>query len=342
MTMTIRIPLLTFVTLLRLGAAAAAAEVDTLDPQRPVLKSEATVTGDLVRVGDLVEHAGIIAKVPIFRAPDLGSTGTVSADDVVEAVRAHALIGLDTGGLSEVKVTRAARTIPAADIEAAVAHALATQYSLGAIKDITVTFEREVRAMYVDPSARGEPRVAHINYEPRSGRFDATLDIPTGAATRGTLRLSGRAQATVEVVTVARLIERGGVLKDADISIEKRPRAEMTRDVITDRDQAVGLAARAALQPGRPLRTSELMRPEVIQRNDAVTLIFEVPGIRLTVRGKASEAGAEGDTISVLNEQTKRIVQGVVVGPGRVVISSSTPRLAANIPPTRPAGNNRP
>lgn len=338
--MMIRIPLLAFAALLTLGAAAAA-EVATPDPQRPVLKSEATVTGDIVRVGDLVEHAGIIAKVPIFRAPDLGFTGTVSADDVVEAVRTHALIGLDTGGLSEVKVTRAARTIPAKDIEDAVAHALAAQYSLGAVKDITVTFERDLRAMYVEPSARGEPRVAHINYDARSGRFDATLDIPTGSATRGTLRLSGRAQATVEVVTVARQIERGVVLKDSDVLLEKRPRIEVTRDVITNRDQAVGLAARASLQPGRPLRGAELMRPELIQRNDAVTLIFEVPGIKLTVRGKAAEAGAEGDTISVLNEQTKRMVQGVVVGPGRVVIGTTSPRLAANIAPARPAGNAR-
>ena len=51
------------------------------------------------------------------------------------------------------------------------------------------------------------------------------------------------------------------------------------------------------------------------------------------MRGKAVEGGAEGDVISVLNEQSKRTVQGVVAGPGRVVIGTSTPRLAANLPP---------
>ena len=35
--------------------------------------------------------------------------------------------------------------------------------------------------------------------------------MPTGATTRGTLRLSGRAAATVEVVTLARPVERGEV-----------------------------------------------------------------------------------------------------------------------------------
>ena len=64
------------------------------------------------------------------------------------------------------------------------------------------------------------------------------------------------------------------------------------------------------------------MKPALVQRDESVTLMYEVPGVRLTVRGKAGEPGAEGDVISVLNEQSKRTVQGVVVGPGRVVIST--------------------
>ena len=70
-----------------------------------------------------------------------------------------------------------------------------------------------------------------------------------------------------------------------------------------------------------------------------MTLVYEVPGIILTVRGKAIDGGAEGDVISVLNEQSKRTVQGVVVASGRVVVSTGSPRLAANIAPTQTAAN---
>lgn len=320
-------------TLLLVGAASAEefGTLDTLDTQRPVLKSEATITGPVVRIGDLVEHAGIIAKVPIFRAPDLGSTGTVSAEAVAEAVRTHALIGLDTGGVTDVTVTRAARAIPAKEIEDTIARALSVQYNLGQPGDITVTFERDMQAMYVEPSAQGMPRVARVTYDTRSNRFDATLEIPTGAATRGTLRLMGRAQAMMEFVTVARALERGVILKESDVVVERRPRAEVGRDAVTERAQAVGFAARTALQPGRPLRSAELMKPDMVQRNETVTLVYEVPGVTLTIRGKAAEGGAEGDVISVLNEQSKRTVQGVIVGPGRVVISTHASRLAANL-----------
>src|SRR6202142_5343 len=321
----------TTAALLALGDAAAAAA----DQERPKLKPQVTVTGNVVRIGDLVEHAGIVAKVPIFRAPDLGSTGTVSAAAVVEAVRNHALIGLDTGELSEVVVTRASRMIPAKDIEDRVAQALSAQYALGPAKDIVVNFERELRAIQVETTTKGEPRVAHLNYDSRSGRFAVPPDMPTGAPTRGTRQLSGRAAATAEIVTLIRPLERGEVIKSADVLIERRPRAEIGRDLVRDAEQVVGLAARSTLQPGRPLRLADLMKPELVQRNETVTLVYEVPGITLTVRGKATEGGAEGDVISVLNEQSKRTVQGVVVGPGRVIVSTGSPRLAANLPPGR-------
>src|SRR4029077_2667360 len=53
---------------------------------RPTLKAEATVFGDLVRIGDLVENAGEAAEVTIFRAPNIGQTGTVPASRVLEDV----------------------------------------------------------------------------------------------------------------------------------------------------------------------------------------------------------------------------------------------------------------
>jgi flagella basal body P-ring formation protein FlgA len=312
--------------LLLLGAAASAQSV----ANHPKLKPAATVTGGLVRIGDLVENAGVVADVPIFRSPDLGTTGTVSADAVVEAVRAHALKGLDTAGLSEVAVTRASRTFKPEDIEQRIARALAAKFTLGAPKDIALEFDGDLRPLHVEPSAKGEPRVERVSYDARSGRFYATLAVPSGPASRFSLKLTGRATAMLDVATVAASVARGATLKDADIVMERRPRAQLGRDVITERGKAVGMAARAGLEPGRPLRAGELMKPLVVMRNEQVTLVYRIPGIMLTVRGKATEGGAVGDVITVLNEQSKRMIQGEVVGPGHVVVNTRARHLAAN------------
>ena len=61
------------VLVLALGLVPAAAQ------NAPRLKPQAIVASDVVRIGDLIENAGVAASTPIFRAPDLGQTGAVPA-----------------------------------------------------------------------------------------------------------------------------------------------------------------------------------------------------------------------------------------------------------------------
>src|SRR5450631_1973996 len=128
----------------------------------PSLKPAATVMGDIVRIGDLVENAGAVADVPIFRAPDLGQTGTVPVASVLEAVRGHHLIGLDTRGLTEVAVTHAARAITAKDVEARILLALAGKYGLPDSSNLAVVLDNDVRTIEVEATATHELAVAHL------------------------------------------------------------------------------------------------------------------------------------------------------------------------------------
>src|SRR4029078_7528586 len=87
----------------------------------PVLRASITVSGDLVRIGDVIENAGTAAQIAIYRAPDLGTTGTLPAEQVLSALRAHQVIGVDARDLREISVTRLARTLDSKDIELQVA-----------------------------------------------------------------------------------------------------------------------------------------------------------------------------------------------------------------------------
>jgi len=306
-------------------ASSAAQVTGSIEPQHPVLRAQATVTGDVVRIGDLIDNAGVVSNVAIFRAPDLGTTGSVSAAQVAEIVRAHAIVGFDTAGLAEVTVTRASRLVAATDIENLITGALTAQYPLGATQDLVLAFDQTLRGIQTDPTATGLPHVVALSFNARNGRFDVTVDLPGGSKRR----LTGTATPTANVISVSRPLTRGEVFKAGDLVSERRPRADLTADMLTSEDQAIGLAARGGLSPGRPLRNSDLMKPEMIHRNENVTLVYEVPGITLTLRGKASDGGAEGDTIEVLNVQSKRMVQGVITGHGRVVVTAAMPSVVA-------------
>jgi flagella basal body P-ring formation protein FlgA len=316
---------------LALATAAHAQVTGALTRATPVLKSEVTITGELVRIGDLVENAGAAENVAIFRAPDPGSTGVVAAERILTALRAHAVIGVDTRGTLEVVVTRASRTITAQQFQSRVAQALAGKYRLGGAANIDVTFDREIRTLHVERDAAAELQIAHLRYDPRTTRFDAILELPaSGTAKPPLLRLSGTAVETVEIATLMRAYDRGEVLKASDVVIERRPKSEATGPIIAASDRAVGLAARRPLRAGVALRDGDLMRPELVQRNESVTIVYEAPGIMLTMRGKALESGSDGDSIAVLNVQSKRTVHGTVSGPGRVDVVTASQQLGGS------------
>ena len=83
----------------------------------PVLRSNVNVSSDVVRIGRFVDNAGSFAQVAIYRAPDLGTTGSLPVTPLLAKLRAHHVIGVDTGNLKEISVTRLARTLMPKDIE---------------------------------------------------------------------------------------------------------------------------------------------------------------------------------------------------------------------------------
>jgi flagella basal body P-ring formation protein FlgA len=305
---------------LALATAASATE-------RPLLRADVTVTSNIVRIGDLIENAGIVANVPVFRAPALGQTGTIATSQVLEAVRPHALVGIDPGAISEVTVTRASRGIPPSEIETLVAAALAKSYTLGDASDIAVNFARPLRTFHLEPTQIGAPHIEQLRFDARTGRFDGTLTV-TGAPGMQ-VRLAGTAVVTAETVELLRPIARGEVIKMSDLTMRRTPRAQVTPETIVDPDQAVGMAARSAINVGRPMRMSELMKPELVQRSESVTILYQTPGLMLAVRGKASDGGAEGDMIDVVNLQSNRTVRATIVGRGQVAVVPITARIVA-------------
>jgi flagella basal body P-ring formation protein FlgA len=306
-----------------LAAISAPAEGAAKAAAIPTLKDSTSVEGEFVRLGDLIENLGDAAQTPVFRAPELGASGTIQVYRIIEAARTAGVLVFDTRGISEVLVTRTARTIPVTEIERAVAETAAKQIGIQDSANVEVVFDSGARPLSVEPNAAAAPRLVQFNYDPRSQRFDASLDVPGSAAIRKKpARVSGYLYETVEIPTVIRAFTRGEVVRDEDVQMERRPKAEITPDTIRNSAAVVGHAARRDLRAGQPIRISEMMKPELIARGDTVTLTFDSPGVVLSLRAKAMEPGTEGDVIQVMNPQSKRIVQATVEGPGHVVVHS--------------------
>ncbi len=322
----------TLLALSALFALALPAEAADDGIAAPTLRASVTVSSDVVRVGDLVDNAGSAALIPVYRSPDLGTTGALPVAQVLSVLRAKQVIGVMTGDIREVQVTRLARTLANRDLENAVASALERRFGLGDAANIAVTFDRGISDMRLDASNSGALQAVATRYDARGGRFDVTFEINndnTPAPTK--LRLTGIAIETVEVAVLTRDIDRTDVLKSSDVAQERRPKAEVPGEPAL-RERAVGMQLRRPMRAGTPIRAADIAKPEFVSRDQSVTVIYQVPGIYLTTRGKALDGGAEGDTVSVLNLQTKRTLTGTVTGRGQVTVqgaSQSAPMPAA-------------
>lgn len=298
----------------------------------PTLRASVTVTADVVRVGDLIDNAGSAALIPVYRSPDLGTTGALPVAQVLGVLRAKQVIGVMTGDIKEVQVTRLARTLANKDLETAVASALERRFGLGEAANITVTFDRGVSDMRLDASNTGALQPVATRYDARSGRFDVAFEVSNdNNPTPTKLRFTGTAIETVEVAVLTRDIDRADLLKSSDIALERRPKSEVTGEPAS-RERTIGMQLRRPMRAGTPIRVADIVKPDFVQRDQSVTVIYQVPGIYLTTRGKAIESGAEGDTVSVLNLQTKRTLTGIVTGRGQVTVqgaSQSAPMPAA-------------
>jgi flagellar basal body P-ring formation protein FlgA len=319
------------------GAAFAQSEKDAVTG--PVLRASVTVNSDIVRIGDVIDNAGSASQIAIFRAPDLGTTGSVPTSRILSALSAHQVIGVDTRNIREISVTRSSRAVSSKDIEQQVAQVLEHRNGLGDAANLSITFDRDLRELQLDASNTGDMRASIIRFDPRNGRFDITFEIPNDVTYSPTkLRFTGTAIETVEATILTRSVDRNDILKASDLVTERRPKAEVGND-LTIRERAIGMQVRKQIRAGQAIKAIDIGKPDLVTRDQSVTLIYEAPGIYLTGRGKAVDSGTQGDVVNVTNLQSKRVVQGTVVGPGQVVVMIATPRVlttTASLAPNDP------
>jgi flagella basal body P-ring formation protein FlgA len=322
----------TLFALFLFAAAAAAPFGAHAQGATPALKAQATITGDFVRIGDILENAGAKANEPIFKAPELGASGTIQVHRVMEALRANGIVVFDTRNLTEVLVSRTSRSVTLSDLGRVIAEAAAKRYEIANASDLSVTFDRHMNALQVETNVTEAPRVVSVVVDQRNNRFEAIIDVPGSLALRRSpVRFTGTLIETTEVVTLARPIPRGETIRESDIVLERLPRADVQTEALARTELVVNQAARRALRAGQTLRAADLMKPQIISRDDAVTIVFKTSAITLTLRGKAMGNGAEGEMITVLNPQSKRLVQGTISAPGVVIVTDANPVTTAAV-----------
>jgi len=159
--------------------------------------------------------------------------------------------------------------------------------------------------------------IRNIVRDPRSGIVQAF------ATSNGhTVELRARTDIVIDIPVPNRRILPGEVIEQQDLAEVTVPYDRLTDNVITDPGTIVGMAGRRPLYPGRPIQSSSVGAPVVVQRNRPVKLIFNDGMLSLTAKGRALQDGGVGDLVRVMNVSSSTVVTGTVSGPRTVSVNS--------------------
>lgn len=125
-----------------------------------------------------------------------------------------------------------------------------------------------------------------------------------------------KVKASLDVLVLRSAVRQGAVIGPADIALVKKDLSELGGGYLTTPGQAIGMAARRGLAGGSVLSAEQLTPPKMIRRGEKVVIRAESGGYQINMSGEALADGEQGQRIRVRNEQSGRIVQGTVAGPG--------------------------
>jgi len=118
-------------------------------------------------------------------------------------------------------------------------------------------------------------------------------------------------------VVATQLVRPQAILRPADLALA----AGGPAGGYTDPAQLVGLEARVALYPGRPIRSGDVGPPALVERNGLVELVFVRGGLTILAEGRALGRAGFGETVRAMNLASRNTVSGRVGADGRVHVA---------------------
>lgn len=314
------LPILLALALSVLAPPAAAAPAAEAAPV--TLRQSVTVSGGMVRLGDLFVPAGDKAEAAVAYAPAPGKRAIFDARWLYRVARAYGLNWRPLGIHEKAVVVRESIVIGRREIAD---HILAALVDKGVDADMQVELSNRMLRIHIPSDSTTTVAVEDVAYDPRTRRFIAIVAAPADDPAARRIRVTGRVHRVIDVPVLTRRVLAGEVIRERDVKWIAMRGDRLQRDTIQDPGALIGKSPRRGLRAGVPVRVSDVRLPVLVPRRSLVTITYRVRSMTLTARGRALEDGGAGDTVRVANIQSNTVVQAVVTGVNRVSVQPVGP-----------------
>lgn len=286
-----------------------------------VLKEKTTIADDYIRLGDLftglnkTDHEKIVAP-----APDLGKEAVLTYDWLKKLVEKNKIDWETTDKKASITVYRNADEISKNDISKAIIKKLNAQ---GLPQDAELSFQKGKFPVLIPVNSAWLLEPDFAEYNPARQQFEATLTLTVNSEKKQELTFAGKVKVFTLVPAAAKDLKAGQIITVDDIltkRIVQNPNARSANTIKAE--DLIGKEVKKSLQSGQIIQANDVREQVMVAKGKIVTLNFTKGGIMLSARGKALENGGLGDTVRVMNSQSKTVVQGTVTGPETVSIQT--------------------
>lgn len=203
---------------------------------------------------------------------------------------------------------------------------------------------RQTAARFLEGLLENDDAIKRVQIGPIDSRLRLSLCgsplvpfLPHGATPKGNITVGIRCSgskpwklylsATVktyrEILVLTRGLPRHSQLSAEDVRLEQREITNINLPYLTEAEQAVGKYLTRSLPADYALNYEVLKDPVIVRRGERVILLYTSPGIEVRGSGTAIEDGSKGERISVRPDGASRVIEGVVLKPGLILVNQS-------------------
>lgn len=303
---------LVITTFFLLAITAVSAQAQSLE-----LRNDVSVQDSSLRLSDIFAGLPVSEDRVLGPAPRPGKDMTLNARTLRRIAVALDLPWRPISDGDFTIIRRAATIISRGEIEDAVMHELqAMETSLGPFEASIHNTEELV----LPESVAATMEIVDIDYNPVGRSFTAKIVAPSKDNPIKTLRTSGRIYKITKVPVLRESMNNGTRITQNDIRLIPVREDRLGADMIVSAKALIGLTPKRLIKAGDPITAQELLTPHIVERGQAVTMIYSSGSLNLTSIGKALENGAKGDLVRVVNSASSQSVEGIVTGDQEITV----------------------
>ena len=277
--------------------------------------------GDRILLKDVVtiincpaEWEQRVNAVSIGAAAAPGQTRALQRPEIINALRKIQFAGsVDIGGTEEIAVVAASQMVTGKSIVDAVNRDVRQRFKYSPDTKI------EIETLLTPPDLELRPGTIEFQPEwPRGGPQPGTTSVRVRMV-QDSCKV-GEALVTVKlrifgpVTCTTGSVRAGELLSERNVASVQRELAVGNSENAMQFTAAVGLRARADLEPGQPVTRSAVVEPLLIRRGETVTLRVRSGALVISAHGEAKNDAARGEMVRVLCPQSDGDVQARATG----------------------------